>query len=146
MSTTAQFSEIPFTNTVVISGTSAANTAKDGSGTVGTNMFLLCTAGTNGARVDKISFVACGTLVANTAGTIRIFLSSATGATGKLLWREYAAAAITPTAAVVGANNFATRVIDGGLILKAGQSVYCTSHFADTAGNQFAVTVEGGDF
>jgi hypothetical protein len=143
MATSAQFSTTPNLDGCVITGSGAANTARDGSGTEGTNILQCFAAGANGSRIDKITYAAFGTLVANTAGMLRFFIK--TGAS-KRLWREYSLPATTPSASAVGVNNYSTREISGGLILKNGQTLWVTSHVADTAGNQFAITVEGGDF
>lgn len=145
MAVTAQFANTPNVGRTRISGVAAANTARDGSGTEGTNIFLLFTAGVNGARVDRIIYTAAGTLVANTAGCLRVFISAAAGS-NKRLWREYPISATTPSVSAVGANNFNTSTIDGGLALGAREQLWVTSHIADSAGNQFDVVAQGGDF
>ena len=145
MAVTANFALTPNVGRVRISGTGAANTARDGSGVEGTTIFLAFTAGANGARVDRFIANAAGTLAATTAGMIRVFISSAAGA-NKRLWREWQVTAATPSANALGYTNYTTSKIDGGLALKAGEQIWVTSHFADAAGNQFDIIVEGGDF
>ena len=44
----------------------SANTARDGSGTLGTNIFNLFTAGSNGSRVDSIKFTSAQATQAQT--------------------------------------------------------------------------------
>lgn len=145
MATTANFALTPNVGRTRISGTGSANTARDGSGTEGTTIYLAFTAGANGARVDRFIASAAGTLAVTTAGMIRVFISSAAGA-NKRLWREWQVTAVTPSASVVGWTNYTTSKIDGGLSLKAGEQIWVTSHFSDAAGNQFDIIVEGGDF
>jgi len=71
MAVTAQFSDIPNIGRTRISGAGALNTARDGSGTEGTTIFLAFTAGVNGSRVDRVIVNAAGTLAATTAGMAR---------------------------------------------------------------------------
>ena len=143
MAVTAQFSATPKIGMVRISGVAAANTARDGSGTEGTNIFQILTAGVNGTRVDKIHVTAAGSLSANTVGMIRVFISDGVN---KRIWRDITIASATASASVAGANNFAAAKIDEGLVLQAGHSIWVTSHYSDAAGNQYDVIATGGDF
>ena len=145
MAVTANFAQTPNLGRARISGVGAVNTARDGSGVEGTTIFLAFTAGANGSRVDRFIAIAAGTLAATTAGMIRVFISSA-GGVNKRLWREWQVTAVTPSASALGYTNYTTSKIDGGLALKAGEQIWVTSHFADAAGNQFDIIVEGGDF
>ena len=145
MALTANFALTPNVGRARISGTGAANTARDGSGVEGSNIFLAFTAGANGARIDRVIANAAGTLAATSAGMIRVFISQASGL-NKRLWREWQVTASTPSASALGYTNYTTSKIDGGLALKAGEQIWVTSHFSDTAGNQFDIIVEGGDF
>ena len=145
MAVTANFALTPNVGRARISGAGTANTARNGSGVEGTTIFLAFTAGENGARVDRFIANAAGTLAPTTAGMIRVFISDAEGV-NKRLWREWQVTASTPSASALGYTNYATSKIDGGLALNAGEQIWVTSHFADTAGNQFDIIVEGGDF
>ena len=145
MAVTAQFSNIPNIGRARISGTGALNTARDGSGTEGVNIFLAFTAGVNGSRVDRVIVNAAGTLAATTAGMARFFISGSDG-TNKRLWREWQITAATPSASAIGYTNYTTSKIDGGLPLNAGEKLWVTSHIVDSAGNQFDIVIEGGDF
>src|SRR3990167_7114803 len=69
---------------------SAANTNRDGTGTVVT----LATAGANGSLIDRLHAVAEAT---TTAGVVRLFLHDGTIF---ILWRELLVPAITPSATV----------------------------------------------
>ena len=78
-----------------VAGTTA-NVKNDGTGTIGTDMLLIFTAGANGAYIDKIRLHPCGTTAATatTASVGRIYLSTkASGATTNAdthLWQEVA--------------------------------------------------------
>lgn len=56
----------------------AANTKSDGSGTVGTSIFLIATAGANGSLLEAVQWVATATAAAtSTTATVgRIFMGS----------------------------------------------------------------------
>lgn len=69
---------------------SAANTGRDGSGTI----VNLVTGGTNGTRIDRIVVKGTGT---NIAGMIRLFLYDGTNT---WLWRELLTPAVTASATV----------------------------------------------
>lgn len=143
MSATAQFTAVPNVGRVRISGASAINTNRDGTGTEGTNIFQLFTAGANGSRIDKIIVRAAGTVAVTTAGMIRIFISDGTN---KRLYNEIPVTAVTPSASAVGFNNNSTSSIDGGLIIPSGFSIWVTSEKAGTTGDQFDVIALGGNF
>ena len=143
MAVTAQFSDTPKIGNALITGTSAINTARDGSGTEGTNIFQCFAAGTNGSRIDRVIVSASGTLNATTAGMVRFYISNGTT---KMLWREWAVTAVTPSNSAVGYTNLTTSKIDEGLVLPTGYSLWVSASVVDALGNQFAVTVQGGDF
>lgn len=127
-----------------LSQLTAAQTARDASDG---NITLAFTAGTNGSRVDRITFTTGGSgqTTANTAMVCRIYVSGTAG-TGYRLYKETALAAVTPSAAAIGAQ--ATINIVGGLILKSGQLVGCTqsANSAANAADNVSVVAEGGDF
>ena len=109
---------------------SAANTARDGTGTVVT----LFTAGASGSRIDDIDIVAAAT---TTAGVVRLFLHNGTG---YRLLREILVSAITPSTTV---EVFSARLRDLALILPTGWSLRASTHIAET----FNVMVtRAGDF
>lgn len=127
MSTTASFASIP-RNT--LADISAANTNRDGTGTIVTGFI----AGASGARVERIEIKAIGT---TTAGVVRAFKRVSAG-TWKL-WREYLVDAITPSATVA---TYTTRDDDIGEVLAAGMEIGFSTHAAES----FAVHTMGGDF
>jgi hypothetical protein len=108
---------------------------------VGTNLFEMFNAGAYGSRIDRITVNAAGTLVATTAGMIRIWHYDGTNYT---LVKELAVSAITPSASAVGW--VGVWQILGGLSMGTGNKIYISSHIADSAGNQFDALAEGGDY
>lgn len=127
MSTTPQFTAI--TN-VGIGAISAANAARDGTGTIVT----IFTAGANGSRIDKAIIKAT---VTTTAGMVRLFIHD--GAASSLLTE------IPVTATTVAASTPAFEtVIDflGGLVLPTGYSLRASTEKAEA----FNVLAFGGDF
>lgn len=127
MTALANFAGTPRTAAAQIS---AANAARDGSGTI----VSVLAAASGGSRIDDILVSATGT---TTAGMVRLFLHDGTSAR---LWREVAVTAITPSATVQA---FSWSITDLGLILANGWSLRAATHNAET----FNVLVtRGGDF
>lgn len=120
----------------------AANTASDGSGTVGTDIYNLVTAAAGGTRVDRISIRNSQTTAAlSTALVVRIFLTDTAGANPRLI-EEVAVPAATRSTSVVGTS--AAIYFPGGLLMKSGQILRCcTSVFA--AASQIDIVAYGGD-
>lgn len=109
---------------------SAANTNRDGSGT----MVDILTGATSGTRVDRITVQATAT---TTAGMVRLFIHNGTN---YRLWREVAVGAIT-----VGASTpaFWDELADLDLILpSASYKLAASTHNAET----FVVHAEGADY
>lgn len=118
---------------------SAANTGRDGTGTLVT----VFTAGASGSRIDKV--VIRG-LVSTTAGMVRLFLHDGSNAH---LIEEVPVTAITAAAAVAGFGavidfnpNASTSVAAGGLVIPTGWTLKASTHNAEA----FKVTVLGGNF
>lgn len=116
MSEFAAFASVPATAQVQIS---AANTARDGTGAIGT----LITAPAAGTRVDTIEICAAGN---TTAGMIRMFIHDGTS---YALLREIPVAAITPSATVAA---WYTKLSNLAIILKSGWSLRFSTHNAET--------------
>ena len=116
MSTTAQYASTVNSAAALIS---AANTARDGTGT----MVTVLTAGASGTRIDDIAINAIGTV---TAGQVRLFLHNGTSA---FLWKEIMVGATTPSAsqAVWSSNLYAC-----GLIIKTGWSLRAATNNAES--------------
>ena len=110
---------------VVTAEIAAANTARDGSGTLVT----LVTAGTDGTRVERIKFSSAqASPAANSLMVCRVFVTDTAGANPRLI-EEVLLSVITASNTVVG--SAATITFVGGLILKSGQLVrVCQSVYA----------------
>jgi hypothetical protein len=129
MAATINFANTPVVSAVVIS---TANTAMDGSGTVGT----VITAGANGTRIDRIRVQATTT---TTAGRVRLFLYDGSNS---FALEECAIAAATVSATVSGSVVELTFGDVRPLALPSGWSIRASTHNANT----FSVTAYGADF
>lgn len=128
--TAAIFIETPKAPKVRIS---TANTARDGTGTLGT----LYTAGADGSFFKGFRFQAEGT---TTAGVIRLFIQTA-GAGNHELKREMLVSAVTPTTAVEATSGEWYPAF--GIMLGAGDVVSVSTHNAEA----FSCWLEaGGDY
>lgn len=124
MATSANYASTPVGGQVQIS---TANTARDGTGTLGT----LLTGAASGTRVDDIVIKATGT---TTAGMVRFFLSL-DGGTSKRLLYEVPVSAVTPSATT---QTFSATLSGLGWVLpNANAILYVSTHNAET----FVVTV-----
>ena len=137
-------SDVPaFTATPNAGGTltgariSTANTARDGTGTLGT----ILTGGTNGTRVDRVQWKATST---TTAGVIRLFLKDNQGSPVTRLLAEALVSAITPSATVKSAEGEFVRTDGQPLVLvPAGWILLAGTHNAESFD---VVPVVAGDF
>lgn len=129
MATAPNYAATPRASFVVIS---TANTARDGTGTLGT----VFTAGSNGSRIDRIIAHATGT---TTAGMVRLFVHDGTNAR---LWRELPVTAVTPSASVPAWSAEVVFPSNTPLILPSGWSLRASTHNAES----FAVTAFGADY
>lgn len=134
MAASAQFAATVRAGLVAIS---TANTALDGTGTVGT----VLTAGASGTRIDRISIKAKNT---TSAGMIRLFLHDGSA---YHLWREVSVAAITPSATVAAyeASMSSNNAMDIGylpLTIPTGYSLRASTEKAEP----FEIAAFGGDF
>lgn len=136
----------PVTPNVSWGNLAAANTAKDGTGTV-TTVF---TAGTNGSKIDQIKVRALGT---NVATVLRFFVnngSSNATATNNSLIHEVTVAATTLSEVAALTDNDITITKNSGEVicpipyLPAGYKINCTIGTAVAAGLQ--VTVHGANY
>lgn len=128
MGATANFASTPRSE---ISEISAANTNRDGSGTIVSGF----TADpTKGSRVDRIEIKAVGV---TTAGMVRAFRKDGAGAWK--FWREYQVTAAVPSASVP---SFSFVDDEIGQIMKPGMQIGFATHNAEA----FVQHVSGGDF
>lgn len=127
MATAAQYAATPRAALAVVS---AANTARDGTGTLVT----VFTAGASGSRIDDIRINAANTV---TAGVVRLFIHD--GTNGRL-FQEVMVTATTPSTTV---QTFGTSLLNLGIVLPTGYSLRASTHNAET----FHVLVtRAGDF
>jgi hypothetical protein len=126
----------------------AANTSSQGGGTVGTDIFLAFSPGTNGSYLQKIRFsLAESTISTASAATVhRVFLSTVnTGTTtsaNTFLIQEINAATQTPTSTA------SSYPIDIPLNFAIPSTYYVliTTHVAPTTNTVWSATVFGGDY
>lgn len=118
MSTNAQFVTIPAIARACIGTLSAANTNRDGTGTI----VNVLAAGSAGTRIDEVRLTATGT---TTAGMLRLYVFD--GTTSHLV-RE-----VPVDANTASASNpvWQTSVREMGLILQAGSSLRASTHNAE---------------
>lgn len=144
--TTPIYTLTPITPSVQLT---AANTRSDGNGTIGTDIFRLMTAGSNGSFLSSIRFMPWATVAgtATTGTVIRVYLSSQTsGATtsaNTFLIGEYSAAAQTADSATVGVYPIDAQI---NRALSAGEAVLISIHAAPAANTGWAATGFGGDY
>ena len=132
MSTTAQYASTP---RQAIAAIATANTAKDGTGTLGT----VFTAGASGSRIDAINIKAT---VTTTAGMVRLFVHNGTSA---FLLTEVSVIAVTSSATAPSweaqmNTNTMTQILP--LLLPTGYSLRASTNNAEN----FNVLAQGGDF
>jgi len=128
---------------------SAANTRSDGNGTIGTDIFLAATIGSNAGFVEAIEFLphatAAGTSTTATVG--RVFWSTqgsgATTSSNTNLIREVVLPSVT--AASTSAANPAI-AIPIGRAFSADAKILVTMHAAPAANTAWVVTVYFGDY
>lgn len=118
---------------MVVAQVSAANTNRDGTGTI----VSLITGVAAGTRINKIRVKAVGT---TTAGMVRIYFFDGTNIR---MYREVAVTAITPSATV---KTFEEEILfddaDAPILAGVTQELRASTHAAET----FNIIVEGGDY
>ncbi len=140
-----------FTLTPVCSGVniSAANIKSDGTGTIGTDLFLLATAGSAGMFVNKIRFMPVATTATSTGATVfRAYLATvSTGATtpGGNIWLIGEC-----TGAAQSAANASTAIypweIPIGFAIPSGTFIVVSSQVAPTANCQQQALIVAGNY
>lgn len=132
MAAFGNYAAAPKTGLVTIS---TANTARDGTGTIGT----VLTAPASGSRIDGVDIQATGT---TTAGMIRLFVHNGTTA---FLLTEIPVVATTPSATIpawsvqIGSQNN----LNFPLILGSGFSLRASTNNAESFN---VITTQAGDF
>lgn len=127
----------PLTPNITVGKTiSAANTAKDGTGTVVT----VHTAGANGSRVEKLRIRALGT---NVATVLRLFINNGganSTATNNVLYEDITLPSTTNSEVAQLTN----QEINLGISLPAGYTLFCTLGTTVAAG--YALSAIAGDY
>ena len=128
------------TPNAAVSTIAAANTARDGSGTLVTAF----TAGANGSRVDFITFTSSqATAAASAARVQRVFLTDTAGLNPTLI-QEIVLAAVTASATAIGATS--TITFTNGLVINTGQIIKVSQSIYGSAADGTAVLVRGGNY
>jgi hypothetical protein len=118
----------------------AANTARDGSGT----LVDVLTAGTNGSRIDFITFTSAqATAAASAARVQRVYLTDIGGLNPRLI-SEIVLPAVTASNTAIGATS--TITFTNGLIIASGQKIQVTQSVYGSAADQTHVLARGGDY
>lgn len=128
----------------------AANVKNDGAGTIGTDMFLLHTAGSNGSWIGRVRFVvsASAASTASTATVGRVYRSTQTsGATTNANTAridEVAMAAITADQATVQTPFYEIQI---NSFLNAGETLLVSTHHTPAASTAVQATLmASGDY
>ena len=118
----------------------AANTARDGSGT----LVDLITAGSNGSRIDFITFTSSqATAAASAARVQRVFLTDTSGLNPRII-SEIVLPAVTASNTAIGATT--TITYTNGLILSSGQIIKVSQSIYGSANDATSVLARGGDY
>lgn len=118
----------------------AANTARDGSG----SLVTLFTAGANGSRVDFITFTSSQVTAAASAARVqRVFLTDESGLNPRLI-SEVAMSAVTASNTAIGATT--TITFTNGLVINAGQVIRVSQSVYGSAADATDVLLRGGNF
>lgn len=120
MATVPQYAVIPSVQRSCTGALSAANTGRDGTGTI----VSILVAGAAGTRIDDLCVTALAT---TTVGMIRLYISDG-GAVNNYLFRELNVPAVVPSATV---SAWATTLYDMGLILQPGWSLRASTEKAE---------------
>ena len=138
MSDVPAFTAVPnLGGTLTGARSSTANTARDGTGTLGT----ILTGGANGTRVDRIQWKATST---TTAGVIRIFIKDTQGSPATRLLFEALVTAITPSATIKSAEGEFVRTDGQPLVLvPSGWTLLAGTHNAESFD---VLPIVAGDF
>jgi hypothetical protein len=143
------FTDVPLVGRAVWLAATTANTDSDGSGTIGTDILLLATAGADGSFLNRVRFTPAATVAATatTASIHRLFLSTqASGATtsaNTTLIAEYAAPAQT-----AGQTTVSVQPIDVplGFYIPTGMQLLWSMHHAAAANTLWHAVCFAGSY
>lgn len=141
------FSKIGATGSVYVT---AGNARSDGTGTVGTNMFLAFTSdATNGSYVQRIRFTPISSSVgtSTTATVGRVFLSNVasgtTSNTNTYLFQEV----VLPSVSAANASNATVAVeVPLNFALPAGATILVSTHASPVTNTAWVAQVIGGNY
>jgi hypothetical protein len=125
------------------------NANNEGSGTIGTGIFLACTGdANNGTWIDSVRFIPVATAATTTTATVgRVYISSiSTGAcstTNTWLFAEVTLPAIAAANASAAAQYFD---IPCGFRLPAGYAILVDTQASPAANTAWRATAIGGDY
>ena len=147
--TAPRFTNVANTPSLAFTSSFSANTKSDGAGTVGTDIGLLFTAGTNGSFVDAIVIMPAASAAAtNTAQTvIRFYISTKTsGVTSNADTHLIAEVSLPAIPADHSTNAVNPYVVPIGRTIPSGTTILVSSHAAAAANTLWQVTAFGGDY
>lgn len=126
-----------------------ANTKSDGTGTVGTDILLIATAGTNGSFLNKIILTPTASAApTSTTGTVgRVYVSTVTsGATTNANTHLVAEVAAPAQSADQTAAAISPIIIPLGFAIAASDTVLFSMHAAAAANTSWHITLFYGDY
>lgn len=127
----------------------AANTSSRGTGTIGTDIFLVFQAdATNGSYVKRVDFMATASAPTTTTATVgRLYVSSVSSGATSITDTDLIAEVTLPATAADNATAGTSPVsISLDLVLPPGYTLLATNHAAPAANTAWQVTAFGGDY
>lgn len=136
---------VPADSSVLVT---AANVSSQGGGTIGTDIFLLITAGADGSLITKVRWVVTATASVTSAACVaRIFESSVpSGATNST--NTWLVDSVELPAVPAGSTTVKDLMIDRplNLLLKAGRVLLVSNSIAPTANSAWRAFSYSGDY
>jgi hypothetical protein len=129
--------------------TTSTMTRSDGVGTIGTNLFLVFTAGLDGSFVQRVRFIPVSSAAAvnSVATTLRVFLSSlnvgTTTTSDTFLIAEISVPAISTANATSAATYYE---IPLNIAVPTGHYILVSQHVAQTTNQNWQAMVFGGNY
>lgn len=133
----------------VWTSSTTANTKNDGAGTIGTDMLLLYTAGTNGAFIQKVRItISASTASTTTTNTVaRVYRSTQTsGATTNANTFRLDEITLPSISADVATSSTNPYEIPLGVALAAGETILVSCHHAAAANSVWQFTAYASDY
>lgn len=149
MAQTPIFTATPKIGRAAWTSSTTANTTSDGTGTIGTDMLLLFTAGSSGSFATKVRIIPTATTAATatTATVARLYASTqssgATTSTNTTLIQEIACPSQTADATTAAVNYYEFEL---GFALPANTTLLVSMHHAAAANTKWEFLAFGGDY